>query len=179
MKIIVTYKTKYGSSKQYALWLADALDCQAEQVERIRLNDLLRYDVVIHVGGLYAGRVDGFTRIAKHLDALKNKRLLLCMVGMTNPTEQEKYRQVFMNNVPEPYREAVRPFALRGNQLFSKMSLFHRLMMKVPKAMAQKVPAERRTAEDKAFIENYGKDICFARREAIDEVVAYVKGLQG
>lgn len=179
MKTIVTYKTKYGSSKQYALWLADALDCQAEQVERVGLNNLLDYDVLIHVGGLYAGRVDGFARIAKHLDALRDKQLLLCMVGMTNPAEQEKYQQVFMNNVPEPYRALVRPFALRGNQLFSKMSLTHRLMMRVPKAMTEKIPVEKRTAEEKGFIESFGKDICFAKREGIDEVVAYVKGLPG
>lgn len=177
MKPIIIYKTKYGSSEQYALWIADALHCKAVKVENVHLNDLLSHDVIVYVGGLYAGNVCGFKQVGKHLDVLQNKKLLLCMVGMTNPTEQEKYQQTFINNVPEQYRGIVKPFALRGNQLFSKMSVIHRLMMKMPKVMTEKIPIEQRTEDDKHFLEHFGKDTYFVNRENIHDIVEYIKGL--
>lgn len=177
MKTIVIYKSKYGSSKQYALWIADALQCKADDVKDVRFNELISYDAVIYVGGLYASGVNGFKRFAKHLDVLRGKKLLLCMVGSTNPAEQAKYQEFFMNNVPEQYRDIVKPFALRGDQLFSKMSGLHRLMMKVPKSVAEKIPAEQRTEDDKHFLEHFGEDVRFASRENIQDIVEYVKGL--
>jgi len=177
LKPIIIYKTKYGSSEQYASWIADALQCKAVKVEDVNLNDLLTYDVIVYVGGLYAGSVSGFKQIGKHLDVLQNKKLLLCMVGSTNPTEQEKYQQVFINNVPEQYRGIVKPFALRGNQLFSKMNVIHRIMMNIPKTMTEKIPVEQRTKDDKHFLEHYGEDVYFADRENIHDIMEYIKGL--
>lgn len=177
MKTIIIYKSKYGSSSQYASWLADALHCKAVSVEKVHLNNLLTYDVIVYVGGLYAGSVSGFKQVSKHLDALKNKKLLLCMVGMTNPTEQERYEQSFINNVPEQYRDIVKPFALRGNQLFSKMNFIHRLMMKMPKSMTEKIPMEERTEDDIHFLEHFGEDVYFAKQENTHDIVEYVQGL--
>lgn len=97
------------------------------------------------------------------------------MVGLTDPKQEEKYRQVYCQNVPEQFRTTVRPFALRGDQLFSKMSILHRLMMKMPKRMAEKIPEEERTEEDWRFIRSYGKDVRFSARENLQEIINYVK----
>ncbi len=175
MKTIVIYKSKYGSSGQYAAWLAEALDCSAEEIKNVKIDELLVYDVIVYVGGLYAGSVNGYKKISENLSRLKDKKLILCMVGNTNPAEIEKYDQVFMKNVPEEYRSVVKPFALRGDQLFSKMSVIHRLMMKMPKSMAEKIPVEQRTEDDKQFIENYGKDVYFVNKESINDIVEYIK----
>lgn len=175
MKSIVIYKSKYGSSGQYAAWLAEALHCSAEDINNVKVNELLIYDVIVYVGGLYAGSVNGYKKFSENLSSLLGKKLILCMVGNTNPAETEKYNQVFMKNVPEEYRNAVKPFALRGDQLFSKMSVMHRLMMKLPKSMAEKIPVEQRTEDDKQFIENYGKDVYFVNQESINEIVEYIK----
>ncbi len=192
MKTIIIYKSKYGSAKQYALWLAEALECSASQcsaaqcsasqctvkkVEDIQQSDLMDSDVVIYVGSLYASSVLGFKQLEKHWDILQQKKLLLCMVGMTNPAEQEKYQQSFEFNVPEQYRENVKFFALRGNQLFSKMSFIHRVMMKVPKSMTEKIPVEQRSEDDKHFLEHFGEDIYYVKQENIQEIVEYVKNL--
>ncbi len=174
MKTIVVYKSKYGTSKQYALWLSEALNCKAEPINSIRIDTLLSYNVIIYVGGLYAGRVSGFKKIEKHLNILKKNTLILCMVGMTSPAEQDKYQQIFMNNVPVQYRSAIKPFVLRGDQLFSKMSIIHRLMMNMPKSMTEKIPVEQRTADDKHFLEHFGEDIYYSKQENINDIIAYV-----
>lgn len=35
MKILITYKSKYGSSKQYALWLREELKCEVKDLKEI------------------------------------------------------------------------------------------------------------------------------------------------
>lgn len=177
MNAIVLYKSKYGSSRQYALWLAKALQCKALDVADANLSQMQSSDIIIYAGGLYAGSVSGFKQINKQLDKLQNKKIILCMVGMTNPAESEKYNQVYANNVPEQYRSIVKPFALRGDQLFSKMSRLHRLLMNAPKSAVQKIPEEQRTEDDRAFLENFGQDVRFAKQENIQGIVEYVKGL--
>ena len=177
LKTIIYFQSKYGSSKQYALWLAEDLQCEARETESVSLDDLRSYDVILCVGGLYASGVSGFGKIKKHLGQLKSKSLLLCMVGMTNPVEKERYEEVFRHNVPEEYRSFVKPFALRGDQLFSKMSGLHKMMMKIPKKAVEKIPVEERTEENRLFLESFGKDTHFVSRENIREIVEYVRGL--
>ncbi len=177
MKTIVVYRTKYGSSKQYATWIAEALQCEARDGKDTPLQDILAHDVIIYVGGLYASRVKGFKKISKHWDALQGKQIILCMVGMTNPIEKDGYQRAFEYNVYKPYRKQVKYFALRGNQLFSQMGLLHRLMMKVPKSITQKIPVEKRTEDDVHFLEHFGEDVHHINQDYIHDVVAYAKGL--
>lgn len=177
MKAIVLYQSKYGSSKQYAQWLAEDLQCEVKETGSLSLGSLQAYDVILCVGGLYASGVSGFGKIKKHLEQLKSKKLVLCMVGMTDPAEKERYEETFRHNVPEEYRSLVKPFALRGDQLFSKMSGLHKLMMKLPKMEAEKIPEAERTEENRRFIESYGKDTHFVKRDNIRDVVKYVQSL--
>lgn len=175
MKSIITYKSRYGSSKQYADWIAKALQCDKEDIGNIKVNRLLTYDTIVHVGGLYAGGISGFRFLKKHLEALSGKTILLCMVGMTNPDNKERYNQIYENNVPEPYRNRVKPFALHGNLLFSKMNFTHRLMMKMPKAQAEKTPVEQRTEDNKLFLESYGKDVYLTKQGYIGPIIEYME----
>lgn len=177
MKTMILFKSKYGSSRQYAAWIADALQCRVEDAGLVKLDELLANDVIIYVGGIYAGGVNGYKSIQKHLGVLQHKKLILCMVGMADPAERGPYEEVFSRNVPEPYRNAVKPFALRGDQLFSKMNPFHRLIMNVPKAAVKKIPEEQRTEGQKNLLKNFGKDIRFVKQDSISEVVAYAKKL--
>lgn len=177
MKSIVLYQSKYGSSRQYALWLAEDLQCEAKETAGISLKELRDCDVILCVGGLYASGVSGFREVKKHLGQLTDKKLALCMVGMTNPADKERYDAVYRHNVPEEYRSFVRPFALRGDQLFSEMSGLHKLMMKVLKRQVEKIPEAARTDENRFFLQSFGKDTRFVSREQIRDVVDYVRGL--
>ncbi len=174
MNTIILYQSKYGSSKQYAQWLANSLKCQSKTIQEATAEELLTYDTIIHIGSLYAGNILGFSKLKKHLPKLTDKNLVLCMVGMTNPSEQEQYDEIFKKNVPTEYQSIIKPFALRGNQNFSKMSFLHRLLMKAPKMEAEKTPVDQRTKDQQQVIENYGKDISFATPDNLDQVIQYI-----
>jgi menaquinone-dependent protoporphyrinogen IX oxidase len=43
MKSIVIYKSKYGSTKTYAEWIASELSCEAVDAKNIRAEQLVDY----------------------------------------------------------------------------------------------------------------------------------------
>ncbi len=50
MKIIVVYKSKYGTAEQYAKWIAEELNCDIKEMGEIRARDLDAYDGIIFEG---------------------------------------------------------------------------------------------------------------------------------
>ena len=74
MKSIVIYKSKYGSTKQYALWIAEELGCEAVDAKQVKADDLLEYDNIVYGGGLYAEVINGVTIITKNIENLKDKK---------------------------------------------------------------------------------------------------------
>ena len=70
MNTIVIYKSKYGSTKQYAQWIAEELDCEAVDAKTVKDDDLLKYDNIVYGGGLYAEVINGVTLITKNLEKL-------------------------------------------------------------------------------------------------------------
>ena len=65
-KTIVVYKTKYGSTKSYAQWIAEDLGCNFVDAKDIKIDELLQYDTIIYGGGLYAEIINGVSLITKN-----------------------------------------------------------------------------------------------------------------
>ena len=74
MNAIVIYKTKYGSTKTYAEWIAEELCCEAVDAKSVKIEDLLKYDTIIYGGGLYAEVINGVSLITKNIKSLKAKK---------------------------------------------------------------------------------------------------------
>ena len=66
MKAIVIYKSKYGSTKCYAQWIADELECDINDASNVKIEDLYEYDTIIYGGGLYAEVIAGVSLITKN-----------------------------------------------------------------------------------------------------------------
>lgn len=65
--IAVIYKSKYGSTKQYAEWISEALKADLFERGNIKYENLYKYKTIIFGGGLYASGIIGFDIIKKNL----------------------------------------------------------------------------------------------------------------
>ncbi|MDD5944545.1 MAG: flavodoxin domain-containing protein, partial [Clostridia bacterium] len=81
----VIYGSKYGSTKQYAEWIAEELEADVFDVKGSSIDVIEKYDTVIFGGGLYAGGITGLDFIAKNIDRLKNSRLIIFTCGIADP----------------------------------------------------------------------------------------------
>ena len=171
-KILVTYTSKYGSTKKYAEWIALELNANLIEASKVKPQMLCDYDTVIYGGGLYAGGIAGVKLVAHN----PCKRLIVFTVGLADPDITD-YRAIVSKNFSKDVLAKTKIFHLRGGIDYKKLGPLHRGMMAMMKGMIQKKPQEERNAEDQEFLKTYNRKVNFEEKQTIDSLVAYAVGL--
>ena len=127
MNTIVIYKSKYGSTKQYAEWIAEELSCTAVEAKSVKPDELAKYDTIIYGGGLYAEIINGVSLITKNIQKLSDKKIVIFTTGIT-PLDMKAYydgevlEKNFRNGVPEN----VKIFNFLGKMILEELTFPHR-----------------------------------------------------
>jgi menaquinone-dependent protoporphyrinogen IX oxidase len=174
MNTIVVYKSKYGSTKQYAEWIAEELGCNAVEAKSVKADDLLQYDTIIYGGGLYAEIINGVSLITKNKQKLSGKKIVIYTTGIT-PLDVRAYydgevlEKNFKNGVPEN----IKIFNLLGKMKLDELTLPHRAALKaLKKIMSAK---ENPSDMEKLLVELCDADGDFSDRKQIKDLIEYVK----
>lgn len=174
MNAIVIYKSKYGSTKAYAEWIAEALGCEAKEAKAIKTDDLLGYDTIIYGGGLYAEVINGVHLITKNLEKLSGKKIAVFSTGITPLSCREYYDTLVLekNFTPDQLAQ-LRVFNFMGKMVLDELSLVHRTALKtLKKIMSNK---EHPSDMEKLLIELCDADGDFSDKEAIAPLIEYIK----
>ena len=170
--IAVIYKSKYGTTKQYAQWIAQALDVTLLEASTVKSSQLAAFDVVIYGGGLYAGGIDGIELVTKN----SCRSLVVFTVGLANP-ETTDYADILNRNFSKELLSKTKVFHLRGGIDYEKLGFVHKMMMgMVHKSVLKKNESER-TEEDTLFLQTYGKKVDFTDQHTIAPICDYVNHL--
>lgn len=177
-KIAVVYKSKYGSTKKYAQWIAKELDADLMERDKTKASELQGYESIIYGGGLYAGGVSGISLITKNFDSIKDKQLYLFTVGAADVTDQQNIdhiRDGLSHVLTAQMQKSIKTFHLRGGMDCPNMNLIHRIMMGMMIRALRKKPESERKNDDKELIESYGKKVDFTDQSAILPLIQEVK----
>jgi len=177
---VVIYRSKYGSTKKYAEWIAEELSCDIFDRKRIKAVDLERYDTIIYGGGLYVGRVPGIDLIIKSFDKIYNKNIILFTCGLADLTDKNNINNIEtkINKVLSPkMQEVIKLFHLRGGIDYSKLGIIHRLMMAMLHLFLAKKDYNTLSNGEKGIINTYGKVIDFTDKETIIPMINYIREL--
>lgn len=174
MSIIVVYKSKYGSTKQYAQWIAEKLGCEAVDSKNVKIDELLNFDSIIYGGGLYAEVIAGVTLITKNIDKLRDKKIAVFTTGLTPIDCREYYdKMVIEKNFKNGLPDNVKVFNYLGKMITEELSFAHRAAIKtLKKIMSAK---ENPTDMEKLLIELCDSSGDYSDREAIEELIEYIK----
>ena len=174
MKPIVIYKSKYGSTKVYAEWIAEALSCNAVEHKTVKPEDLDAYDTIIYGGGLYAEVIAGVTLITKNMEKLCGKKIAVFTTGITPLDCRDYYDKMVMDkNFKGDIKEKVKVFNFLGKMILSELSLVHRTAIKtLKKIMSDK---ENPTDMERLLITLCDCDGDFTDKSAIADLLKYVK----
>jgi menaquinone-dependent protoporphyrinogen IX oxidase len=171
-KIAVIYKSQYGTTKQYAEWIAEALEAELYEASGVKPLQLTDFDVVVYGGGLYAGGIIG----AKLVTNNPCKSLVLFTVGLADPKITD-YSEIVGKTLSHEQLTKTKVFHFRGGVDYSKLGLVHKGLIAVVKKAAEKKPLNERTGDDHGLIETYGKKVDFTDKAAIEPLIAYVRAL--
>lgn len=174
MNAIVIYKSKYGSTKAYAEWIAEELGCMAVNAKDTKIDDILGYDTIIYGGGLYAEVIAGVGLITKNIDKLSGKKLVVYSTGITPPDCREYYDDlVLKKNFKPEMLDKIKIYNFMGKMVLDELTVVHRTAIKtLKKIMSGK---ENPTKMEKMLIDLCDKDGDFSDRESIKDLVEYAK----
>ncbi len=133
---IILYKSSYGSTKKYALWLQEKTGFALMETKKATLKDVQSCDTIILGGGLYAGFIAGLNFLKKHYSKLQDKKVLVFAVGATE--YDEKYIATLQDAQLKDELAALPLFYCRGAWDDSNMKPFHRFLINMGKKMMQK-----------------------------------------
>jgi len=81
-KIAVIYKSKRGSTKQYAQWIAEETGADLFNVENCSVEALADYDTLVFGGWVRGGGIQGLDFLKKNWKLLKSKHVIAFAVGL-------------------------------------------------------------------------------------------------
>ena len=173
MNAIVIYKTKYGSTKTYAEWIAKELACDIVEHKSVSAADLEKYDTIIYGGGLYAEVINGVTLITRNLENLKNKKIAIYTTGITPIDYREYYdKYVVEKNFKQGVPENIKLFNFMGKMVIKELTPVHRAALKTLKKImsSKKEPTEM----EKLLVELCDADGDFTNIDEIKPLINYI-----
>ena len=178
-KTAVVYKSRYGSTRKYAGWIAEILGSDLFEESEISGSELESYSVIIYGGGLYASGINGISLLTKNFHSIKDKSLIVFTVGLASPEDTSIYKPIIEKNIPDEMRSSIKFFHLRGGIDYGELNMIHKGMMAMLKKMVEKKPEGEKTGEDRQMLETYGQKVDFTDRDSISPLVEYVLKLEG
>lgn len=173
-KIVVIYKSKYGSSKKYAQWIAEEVKGDLFDASEIKVEMLKEYDTIVYGGGLYASGISGISLITKNFDIIKDKKIIVYTVGLASTDKKEVFAPIIEKNFPKEIIDNIKFFHFRGGIDYKKLNLVHKAMMAMLKKVVSKKPEDKLTDDDKGLLATYGDKVDFTDKSAIVPLVNYI-----
>lgn len=175
MNPIVIYKSKYGSTKAYAEWIAEEIGCEAVDAKKVKADMLSEYDTIVYGGGLYAEIISGVTLITKNIDKLAGKKIAVFTTGLTPLDCRDYYdKLVIEKNFKPEMLDKIKIFNFLGKMIIDELSLPHKAAIKTLKKIMQ--GKENPTEMEQLLINLCDESGDFTDREAIKDLVEYIKG---
>lgn len=176
MEHIILYGSKYGNSRRYAERLSEQTGIPA--VNYKQAPKLANKHTIIYLGSLYAGGTLGLAKTLRGVTLQKEQQLLIVTVGLSDPSEaetRENIRTSLQKQISEELFSRAKIFHLRGGINYQKLSFFHRTLMALLYQSLCKTPADKRTAENRAMIETYGKKVDFTDYDTLAPIIQEIQ----
>ena len=174
MNTIIIYGSCYGSTKRYAERLSEITGLKAVFFKDVK--SVAGYDRIVYLGALCAGGVMGLKKTVCGLSA--SQELFVATVGLADPTDAENVNHIrgcLKKQVPASHYDESKMFYLRGAIDYTRLSLKHRIMMKLLYSKVTKIPEAERNAEVRALIATYGKQVDFVNFDTLKPIAQILK----
>jgi menaquinone-dependent protoporphyrinogen oxidase len=133
MKKVIVYYSKYGSTKDYAEWIAQDAGAELVPFAQAKKSDLASYDVIAFGCPYYAFRLKIAGFVKGWAPRLAGKKVAFFAVGGEKPDSPDRSK-VYNSVFPEAVRAGMTFFYLPGRITLARMGFLDRLVMKMMKA---------------------------------------------
>jgi len=130
-KILVLYRTKYGSTEQYAKWIAEEVRADLVKIEDFDTTRFDLYNAIIIGSPTYMGKIQIKDFLEKNWDALKTKPMFLFNTGLF-PGESPESKKSF-EMIPAHIRDHIEYIKLPGKIDMKKLKFTEKMIARLVK----------------------------------------------
>jgi len=175
MKTVVVYKSISGFTKKYAEWIAEALEADLLNLEKVDINILLKYDIIIYGGSLHAVGISGVNIIKNNLHKLRDKNIIVFTTG-ASPAKESIVSEVRDSNFSAEEQKQIQFYYFRGGFNFNKLNFINKILMTLLK---WKIKLNRdKTPDETGMLAAYSKPMDFTKVKNIKELLEYARSLK-
>jgi menaquinone-dependent protoporphyrinogen IX oxidase len=131
MKGVVIYKGKYGSTKQYAGWIAEATGAEMLPPETLRRSMMDELQFIVVCSAVYMGKLLLKKWIKKNYQIFRDKKLFLVIVCATPSSEENKRKKILQDNIPDNLRGGLDVHFLPGRLIIERLSWKDRMFLRI------------------------------------------------
>ena len=143
MKGLVIYKGKYGTTKQYAMWIGQELQLSVASADRFPIDELPKYDYFILGSSVYMGQLEIKNWVKRNLKILQNKKIFFFQVAGSPPEQIEKRESYNKASLSPDILKKLQFYYLPGRMIMRNLSAWDRFMLKMG-ARLTKDPVEKK-----------------------------------
>jgi menaquinone-dependent protoporphyrinogen IX oxidase len=131
MKGVVIYKGKYGSTKQYAGWIAEATGAEMLPPETLHRSMMDELQFIVVCSAVYMGKLLLKKWIKKNYQIFRDKKLFLVIVCATPSSEENKRKKILQDNIPDNLRGGLDVHFLPGRLIIERLSWKDRMFLRI------------------------------------------------
>lgn len=176
-RIAVIYKSKYGSTKRYAEWIAEDVEGDLLESSMVKVNDLHKYDIIVFGGSLHAVGIKGVKLITDNFKQLKEKKIIVFGTG-ASPVRAEAIKHVLEFNFNQDVRKKINFFYLRGAFNYSKLSWLDKLMMRALKLKLKMKKEEELDDDSRELLASFNKPVDWTDKKVIIPIVECIRSVK-
>ncbi len=174
-KTVVIYNSKYGSTRQFATWIAEEISADLFSDTDITISDLHKYSTIVFGGSLHAVGIKGIKLITKNFEILKNKKIIIFAVGCS-PGRPEALTKVFNHNFGKlSNKDLIHFFYLRGSFNFTNLTASDKLLMNALKAKIKLKKDDEVDEDSKNLLACYDRPVDWTDPKAIIPIIECIK----
>lgn len=160
-KTIVFYKSKFGTSKDYAYWISNTIDCQVFDYSNVTIDKLLQYDTIIFGGDLYTNGINGVSMITRNFKKLKDKKIIIFTAGLSSSNNPDFFYPSLDMLFSKEMQEKIIFFHFPLSINNPSLGYLNNIMLKLFKYIINKNNLDELTLPEKSFIQAYGHKFDF------------------
>ena len=126
----ILYKSKYGSTEQYAQWLSHDLHLPILDIDNVSEESIMLQDFFIIGSPVYIGKILAGKWLRKHESILKNKKIFLFLVCGTEVKDDNQVARILRENLTVSLQKSCVLFFLPGRIVKKNLSWLDRILLK-------------------------------------------------
>lgn len=169
--ILVTYSSKYGTTKKYADWIATELKADLKEVSDVKSYELIYYDTVIFGAPLHRGKLYHYRQILNTMMLYPPRLFVIFAVGLKHTSEE--YIQIIkkQNKIDED-----EVFYFPGQLDYQQLTLLDKFLIQYLKAKIKK--HHLLTDEEQQTLNSFTNHVDQTHPKFITPLIHYVKNNQ-